>query len=100
MNYYLFIDESGDHGLSNIDSSFPVFVLCGIFLSENNYTSLNESFTKIKETFWKDKKVIFHSRDIRKCEKEFKILLDNDTKQKFYKKLDETIVKSTYTVIA
>jgi hypothetical protein len=100
MNYYLFIDESGDHGLSNIDSSFPVFVLCGIFLSENNYTSLNESFTKIKETFWKDKKVIFHSRDIRKCEKEFKILLDNDTKQKFYQKLDETIVKSTYTVIA
>jgi hypothetical protein len=100
MNYYLFIDESGDHGLSNIDSSFPVFVLCGIFLSENNYTSLNESFTKIKETFWKDKKVIFHSRDIRKCEKEFKILLDNNIKQKFYEKLDETIVKSTYTVLA
>lgn len=77
MNYYLFIDESGDHGLAKIDSFFPVFVLCGVLLSDNNYKDLNETFAAIKESSWKDKKVIFHSRDIRKCDKEFKILLDN-----------------------
>ena len=100
MDYYLFIYESGDHGLSNIDSSFPVFVLCGVLLSDYNYKTLNQNFSGIKELFWNDKKVIFHSRDIRKCDKEFKILLNNEIKQKFYKKLDESMVSSSYTVIA
>ncbi|MEX2589990.1 MAG: DUF3800 domain-containing protein, partial [Chitinophagales bacterium] len=35
MRYYLFLDESGDHGLKNIDSGFPVFVLCGVLISED-----------------------------------------------------------------
>ena len=33
-HYLLFLDESGDHGLANIDTNFPVFVLCGILISE------------------------------------------------------------------
>lgn len=100
MRYYFFIDESGDHGLSTIDCSFPVFVLCGILMSAENYDQLNENFIRIKDAFWKDKKVIFHSRDIRKCEKEFKILLNNDIKQQFYKELDNVISTLPYTVIA
>jgi hypothetical protein len=100
MRYYFFLDESGDHGLSTIDSSFPVFVLCGVLISGKNYDQLNESFSKIKDTFWEGKKVIFHSRDIRKCEKEFKILLDNSIKQKFYRELDEVVSTLPYTVIA
>lgn len=100
MNYYLFLDESGDHGLKNIDKSFPVFVLCGVIFSEADYQNLRNDFNTIKHTFWGDHKVIFHSRDIRKCEKEFKILLDNNVKSKFYKKLDKIISESTYSVIS
>jgi hypothetical protein len=100
MNYYLFIDESGDHGLSNIDCSFPVFVLCGVFMSDTEYASINDSFDVIKRNFWNNKKVIFHSRDIRKCDKEFKILLDIDVKQQFYSSLDEAVSNLPYTVIA
>jgi hypothetical protein len=100
MTYYLFIDESGDHGLLNIDGSFPVFVLCGVIMSENEYSVLSKSFNNIKTTLWGNKKVILHSRDIRKCEKEFKILLDINTKQKFYNSLDNVISKSEYTIIA
>lgn len=37
MNYYLFLDECGDHGLSNIDPDFSVFVLCGTLLTEPTY---------------------------------------------------------------
>lgn len=70
MNYYLFIDESGDHGLANIDPAFPVFVLCGILISHKNYIILDDSFNTIKEELWNNRKVIFHSRDIRKCEKD------------------------------
>lgn len=100
MDYYLFLDESGDHGLKNIDKNFPVFVLCGIIMSKKEYETLRVSFNQIKQNLWGDGKVIFHSRDIRKCEKEFKIFLDNDVKADFYKKLNKTISNSNYTVIS
>ncbi|MGW8315658.1 MAG: DUF3800 domain-containing protein [Bacteroidales bacterium] len=100
MNYYIFIDESGDHGLKNLDPQFPNFALCGVIMSESQYDTLKEKFNAIKTHFWKDKKVIFHSRDIRKCDKEFKILLDNEVKAEFYAKLDSTMIECSYTVIS
>lgn len=100
LDYYLFLDESGDHGLKNIDENFPVFALCGIITSKNDYEAVRENLNKVKQTYWVDKKVIFHSRDIRKCEKEFKILFDIDLKAKFYKDLNASITKAPYTVIS
>jgi hypothetical protein len=100
MKYYLFIDESGDHGLVNIDQSFPVFVLCGILLSEKSYIELDGLMNSIKEEFWDGKKVIFHSRDIRKCQKEFQILLDDTIKQRFYQLINFMITSSSYNIIA
>lgn len=100
MRYFLFLDESGDHGLSNIDSSFPVFVLCGILVSESSYDTIQHRMARIKQGFWGDKKVILHSRDIRKCEKEFKILFDLEVKRRFYEDLDRLVSESNYTIIA
>ncbi len=100
MKYYLFIDESGDHGLKTIDESFPVFVLCGIIFSETDYLDFKNKLINLKTTFWGDKKVIFHSRDIRKCDKEFQILLDSEIKSSFYKSLNNIISTSNYKIIA
>lgn len=100
MDYYIFIDESGDHGLKNIDPNFPSFALCGVIMSQTQYDSLRDSFNSIKDHFWKDKKVIFHSRDIRKCEKEFKILLNIDIKADFYLQLDKAIKENYFTIIS
>ena len=91
MKYYLFIDESGDHGLKTIDESFPVFVLCGIVFSETDYLEFKNALIELKSTFWGEKKVIFHSRDIRKCDKEFQILLDPEIKSSFYNSLNKII---------
>ena len=87
---YLFIDESGDHGLSSIDPDFPVFVLCGIIISEENYQLINNRIIELKSKFWNQQKVILHSRDIRKCEKEFQILFDLEIKKQFYEQLNAT----------
>ena len=100
MKYYLFIDESGDHGLVNLDPNFPVFLLCGILISEPNYNKLRDNINTIKHQFWNNKTVILHSRDIRKCEKEFQILFDLKLKQSFYQQLNNVIVTSDYTVFA
>lgn len=98
--YYLFIDESGDHGLVNLDPNFPVFLLCGVLLSQDNYTLLRKDVNTLKNKFWNNKTVILHSRDIRKCEKEFQILFDLALKTKFYERLNSIIQDSKYRVLA
>ena len=65
MRYYLFIDESGDLGLKCVDKDFPVFVLCGVIFSEDQYNLFNERANRLKTSLWNSTKVIFHSRDIR-----------------------------------
>lgn len=100
MKYTLFIDESGDHGLTTIDNNFPVFLLCGCLISGTEYENIREKINKIKTDIWKDKKVIFHSRDIRKCEKEFVKLFDLDLKKYFYEELNKIVSDCEYTIIA
>lgn len=100
MKYYLFLDESGDHGLSNVDYHFPGFVLCGVIFSELGYAGARSEINTIKQKYWQEKKVIFHSRDIRKCEKEFKILFDLDIKRRFYHDIDTLLSQADYTIIA
>lgn len=99
MKYHFFIDESGDHGLITTDPNFPVFVLCGVLVSDENLIIINAEMDKIKSTFWGDKKVIFHSRDIRKCEKEFVVLFDAEVKKQFYESLDNLVSQSNYSII-
>lgn len=82
--YYLFVDESGDHGLVTLDPAFPVFLLYGLLMSQENYSTTKDNINKLKNNFWKNKDVILHSRDIRKCNKEFQILFDDALKQQFY----------------
>ena len=100
MKYYLYIDESGDHGLTKINPNFPVFLLCGVIFNRNTYEALRQQFNTLKTSIWQDKKVIFHSRDIRKCEKEFQVLFDLELKARFYEGLNQIISKSEYKIIA
>lgn len=98
--YFLFIDESGDHGLVKLDSSFPVFLLCGLIVSDENYQTIKENINALKHQFWGNKQVVLHSRDIRKCEKEFQILFDLEIKSAFYNDLNAIIQNSTYRIIS
>lgn len=96
----MFIDESGDHGLVNIDMDFPAFLLCGVIISADNYYSINDEFNEVKRKYWGDKEVIFHSADIRKCRREFQLLFDLDLKGNFYADLNRIMAGDNYTIIA
>lgn len=101
QDYFLFLDESGDHGLNKIDPDFPIFVLCGVIMSETDYRlGVNDKFNQLKEKIWKTKEVIFHSRDIRKWQKEFSILVDPSIRQDFLQSLNQCITESTFSIIA
>ncbi|TRX38529.1 DUF3800 domain-containing protein [Flavobacterium sp. ZT3R18] len=99
MKYYLFIDESGDHGLKTIDESFPVFLLCGVLISENEFSKINLVVNNTKLKYWNNTNVILHSRDIRKCNNEFKILFDLKIKEQFYNDLNSILTSSNYKII-
>lgn len=100
MKYYLFIDESGDHGLKCVDKDFPVFVLCGIIFSEESYAIFNDKLNSLKKELWHSPHVILHSRDIRKCDKEFQILFNLEKKKYFYDEINSLIQESIFTIIS
>lgn len=96
----MFIDESGDHGLKTIDSSFPVFLLCGVLISENEFERINSIVNQVKLKYWNNTNVILHSRDIRKCNNEFKVLFDLKVKEQFYNDVNSVLTSSNYKIIS
>ena len=60
----MFIDESGDHGLKNIDPSYPVFVLCGVLFSKDAYQIADDRVNEIKRKFWPTGKQLFFIQQI------------------------------------
>lgn len=100
MQYTLFIDESGDHSLANINIGFPIFVLLGMIIEDEDYKKLCDQINEFKLRYFKSTHVILHSRDIRKCEGPFAILFDLKIKEKFYKNLNSIISNSNFTLVA
>lgn len=97
--YYLFLDECGDQNLSSFDPSFPIFTLCGIIVSQEQLDIITEKINALKKEFWGDKKIILHSRDIRKCQNGFEILLNLDVKQRFYEKINGILKENVYVIV-
>ena len=98
--YNLYIDECGDHYLATFDRNFPIFTLCGILMPIKKVNSFKTAIDNLKKEFWHTTDVILHSRDIRKCEKHFKILFDDDIKRRFYAKVNEVLgMQEVYVIV-
>lgn len=97
--YNLYIDECGDHNLATYDRQFPIFTLCGILVPMSNVNAFQRAIDEIKKEFWDTTDVILHSRDIRKCEKHFELLFDNNIKQRFYNRINEVLAQQGVYVI-
>jgi hypothetical protein len=79
-----YFDESGDHGLGQIDPDFPAFVPCGCVYEIEAYLESEMScFSAIKFRHFGHDAVVFHSRKIRKQLGPFSILQDADTRTRF-----------------
>jgi len=97
----LFLDESGHHGLKKINQEYPIFLLACCIFEEAYYEEF--FINKVKELKIKhfdDPDIIFHSRDIRKWQNQFKCLGDINKRSDFYKDLDNLIKSSKFEVIA
>lgn len=97
--YNLFLDETGDHGLSFVDKNFPLFILAGCLFEAEELKKVEEEINDFKKEFFGTTEVILHSRSIRKCEDAFKILFDLEIKKKFYERLDKIISDANFSII-
>jgi len=97
--YHLFLDESGDHGLSFTDQHFPLFLLAGCLFSDEELEKAEKEINNFKKEFFGTTNVILHSRDIRRCEDAFQILFDLELKKRFYERLDEIISEVDFAII-
>lgn len=100
MKYTLFVDESGDHSLSNINKDFPIFALLGMIIDEESYKKICDQINKFKLKYFNSTDVILHSRDIRKCEGAFAILFDLKVKENFYNELNSIFFSSNFMLVA
>ena len=97
----IFLDESGDHGLTKIDNVYPIFLLsCCLFEKDYFENKFIKSVEELKLKHFEDKEIILHSRDIRKWQKDFKILGDLNKRKEFYADLDDLIKSSNFSIIA
>lgn len=100
-NHYLFLDESGHHGLRVIKQERPIFLLCGCTIERAYYSGkFATDFNKLKLKYFGTTDIVFHSRDIRKWQGDFKILGDPKLRHEFYQNLDSLISNAEFTVIA
>lgn len=96
----MFLDESGDHSLTKIDTSYPMFVLAGCIFDLDYIEELEAKVDELKIRHFGDTGVILRSYDIRKQKKGFACLVDRKKRNAFYNDLNELIKELKFTVIA
>lgn len=100
-NHIVYVDESGDHGLSKIDPEYPVFVLAFCIFEKARYAEqLLSELAKLKMRYFGHDSVVLHERDIRKARGPFKILIDQGVRDRFSQDLAELIASTPFTLIA
>ncbi len=66
-DYIVFVDESGDHGMANIDPAFPLFVLSCCLISKRDYmAAVVPAIQRIKFATFGHDAVVLHEREIRR----------------------------------
>lgn len=67
--YYLFLDESGNHGLTELNPDFPVFMLCGVLIQADEYIGFRDSLNGIKSNFLGKQRGCFSFKRYKKVSK-------------------------------
>ena len=97
----LFLDESGDHNMSKIDSQYPIFVLGGVIM-DLDYAEgpLIETLNEFKREFFGSSEIILHTSDIARNRNGFESLQEEDFRNRFYSRLNDIMRNLPYQVVA
>jgi len=99
-NFIVYVDESGDHGMQNVDKNYPIFVLAFCVFYKGHYSDkVVPAIEKFKFNRFGHDIVILHERDIRKETAPFKFTNEAE-RLDFVGQLSEIIDKSNFILIS
>jgi hypothetical protein len=101
----LYIDETGDHSLSKIDKSYPLFVLTGILVDEQYHdTELTDKLNQFKIRHFGDSKIVLHSQEMTHPQNASNPLyvrfMDAVFRRKFYADFDRLLESIDIQIVA
>ena len=99
-NFVAYVDESGDHGLQNIDQNYPAFVLAFCVFYKRHYSEkVVPALQKFKFNHFGHDHVVLHENEIRKEKGIFKFI-NEDHRNRFFDELTSIIEASNFILIA
>lgn len=100
-DYIVYVDESGDHGLTTIDPYYPVFVLVFCIFKKCDYINVAIPLLQLfKFAHFGHDQVILHETDIRKDRGDFAFLKSQAVKTAFLDELTSIIQKSPFILVS
>ncbi len=99
--YIIYVDESGDHGLKNINKDYPIFVLtfCS-FKKEEYINNIVPKLQKLKFDYFGHDQIILHEHPIRKQKEEFAFLRANaDLRKNFLTDINNFIENINFEIV-
>lgn len=99
-DYIVYVDESGDHGLQNIDENYPIFVLAFCIFKKSEYQgAVVNALQNFKFRHFGHDQVILHETDIRRDRGDFSFLKTRELKAAFLNELTDIIVQAPFTLV-
>jgi len=100
-DYVVYVDESGDHSLKNVNPQYPMFVLAFCVFPIREYvTKVVPAIEQLKFEYFGHDMVLLHERDIRKNTPPFDILRVEATRHAFQERITQIISSTRFGVIA
>ncbi len=105
MTKVLYIDETGDHSLTRIDKTYPIFVLTGVIVDETYHQNdLTDELNKLKLRHFGTEDVVLHSQEMThpKIAKNsaYTRFLDASFRTSFYRDFGLLLRRSRVSIVA
>lgn len=99
-NFVVYVDESGDHGMETVDSTYPVFVLAFCVFHKRHYSEkVVPALQKFKFNHCGHDLAVLHEHEIRREKGDFKFQTRRQ-KQDFLLELTSIIEASNFILIS
>ncbi len=96
----IFLDEAGDHSLSQINNDFPIFALAGVIFNPEDYQISVNKINKFKLKYFSHEGIILHSREISGREGDYNFLNNTELRESFLEDLSRNIQSLELKIIA
>lgn len=99
-DFIVYVDESGDHGMENLDANYPMFVLAFCVFYKRHYAErVVPALEKFKFNHFGHDLVVLHEHEIRKETGAFRFA-NRQAKESFFNELTGIIEASNFILIS